>query len=113
MESEGEAVEVHLYIYDLTRGMAQMMSAAFLGWCLTHLFSLLVNITFNIYRLFYTGKQIDGIWHTGVVAYGKEYFFGGGGIQCCPPVSCVLTLINLIVTQIKSNPSLNESNRFC
>eukprot|EP00960_Hanusia_phi_P034543 751148-Hanusia_phi.AAC.2 len=26
----------------------------------------------------FLGKQIDGIWHTGVVAYGKEFFFGGG-----------------------------------
>jgi hypothetical protein len=26
----------------------------------------------------FLGKQIDGIWHTGVVAYGKEYYFGGG-----------------------------------
>ena len=24
------------------------------------------------------GKQIDGIWHTGIVAYGREYYFGGG-----------------------------------
>jgi hypothetical protein len=31
MESE-EAMEVHLHIYDLTRGMAQVMSAAILGW---------------------------------------------------------------------------------
>lgn len=29
---EGDAsMEVHLYIYDLTKGMAQVMSAAFLG----------------------------------------------------------------------------------
>ena len=24
------------------------------------------------------GTQIDGIWHTGIVVYGKEYYFGGG-----------------------------------
>lgn len=34
-----------------------------------------------------SGRQIDGVWHTGVVAYGREYFFGGGGIQSCLPVS--------------------------
>ena len=33
------------------------------------------------------GKQIDGIWHTGIVVYGREYFFGGDGIMNCPPVS--------------------------
>jgi hypothetical protein len=24
------------------------------------------------------GQQVDGIWHTGIVVYGKEYYFGGG-----------------------------------
>ena len=32
----------------------------------------------------FLGKQIDGIWHTGVVVFGKEFFFGGG-IQHGPP----------------------------
>ncbi|MPC97964.1 Desumoylating isopeptidase 1 [Portunus trituberculatus] len=32
-------------------------------------------------------KEIEGIWHTGVVAYGREYFFGSGGIESCRPVS--------------------------
>jgi len=26
----------------------------------------------------FIGKQIDGIWHSSVAVYGKEYFFGGG-----------------------------------
>jgi len=43
-----------LHVYDLSNGLARQMSQAFLG------------------------KQIDGIWHTGVVSYGKEFFFGGG-----------------------------------
>ncbi len=25
----------------------------------------------------FLGKQIDGIWHTGVIAFGNEYYFGG------------------------------------
>jgi len=41
-------------------GMARQMSKAFLG------------------------KQVDGIWHTGVVVHGQEFFFGGG-IQSLPP----------------------------
>lgn len=24
------------------------------------------------------GQRIDGIWHTGIVVFGKEYYFGGG-----------------------------------
>eukprot|EP00291_Cryptomonas_curvata_P007298 CAMPEP_0172192564 /NCGR_PEP_ID=MMETSP1050-20130122/24398_1 /TAXON_ID=233186 /ORGANISM="Cryptomonas curvata, Strain CCAP979/52" /LENGTH=112 /DNA_ID=CAMNT_0012867881 /DNA_START=12 /DNA_END=347 /DNA_ORIENTATION=+ len=32
----------------------------------------------------FLGKQIDGIWHTGVVVFGKEYYFGGG-IQAGTP----------------------------
>ena len=46
--------EVKLAVYDLSRGMARAFSQALLG---TH---------------------VDGIWHTGVVVFGKEYYFGGG-----------------------------------
>ena len=30
------------------------------------------------------GRQFEGLWHTSVVVYGMEYFFGGG-IQEAPP----------------------------
>jgi len=33
------------------------------------------------------GRQIDGVWHTAVVAFGEEFFYGGIGIQSCSPVS--------------------------
>ncbi|RXX88660.1 hypothetical protein DD587_32105 [Klebsiella pneumoniae] len=33
-----------------------------------------------------TGKKIDGIWHTAIVVYGREYFFGSHGISSCNPV---------------------------
>jgi hypothetical protein len=56
--------DVTLHLYDLSQGMAKQMSMAFLG------------------------KQIDGIWHTGIVVYGREFFFGGG-IQDMPPQSVV------------------------
>jgi hypothetical protein len=23
-------------------------------------------------------KQIDGVWNTGIIVYGKEFYFGGG-----------------------------------
>ena len=46
--------KVQLHVYDLTNGMAKGMSKAFLG------------------------IEIEGVWHTGIVAYGKQYFYGGG-----------------------------------
>ncbi|RHY66137.1 hypothetical protein DYB34_002254 [Aphanomyces astaci] len=58
--------EVVLHVYDLTRGMARQMSPALLG------------------------RQIEGVWHTGVFVYEKEYFFGGG-IQAIPPEYVVET----------------------
>ncbi|KZS90471.1 DUF862-domain-containing protein [Sistotremastrum niveocremeum HHB9708] len=45
---------VKLYVYDLSNGMARNMS------------------------LQLTGRQIDGIWHTSIVAYGMEVFYGQG-----------------------------------
>lgn len=35
------------------------------------------------------GKTIPAIYHTSIVAYGREYFYGGMGIESCDPVgSC-------------------------
>ena len=45
---------VVLHKYDLSNGMAAQFSKQF------------------------TGRQIDGIWHTGIVVYEKEYYYGGG-----------------------------------
>ncbi|XP_055600758.1 uncharacterized protein LOC129749725 [Uranotaenia lowii] len=61
-----ESSEVVLYIYDLTQGMASMMSQMLLG------------------------RHIDGIWHTAVVVFGREYFFGSQGITSCLPGATVL-----------------------
>jgi len=46
--------KVQAYVYDITQGMASRMSVALLG------------------------KQIDIIPHTGIVVFGKEYYFGSG-----------------------------------
>ncbi|KFG44299.1 UBA/TS-N domain-containing protein [Toxoplasma gondii GAB2-2007-GAL-DOM2] len=51
---------VQLRVYDISRGIARQMSPLLLG------------------------RQIDGIWHTGVVVYGIEYFYGGG-VCTLPP----------------------------
>mmetsp|Transcript_16477 Transcript_16477/g.44444 ORF Transcript_16477/g.44444 Transcript_16477/m.44444 type:complete len:532 (+) Transcript_16477:113-1708(+) len=48
---------VVLRVYDLTRGMGSVLAPSIIG------------------------QEIEGIWHSGVVAFGKEYFFGGG-VQC-------------------------------
>lgn len=52
-------VRVQLALYDLSNGLASQMSQAILG------------------------QRIDGIWHTGLVVYDTEYYFGGG-IQRLP-----------------------------
>ncbi|KAF8517353.1 thioredoxin family protein [Hysterangium stoloniferum] len=46
--------QVQLYVYDLSNGLARQLS------------------------LQMTGRQIDGIWHTSVVVFGKEIFYGQG-----------------------------------
>eukprot|EP00697_Spironema_sp_BW2_P008731 gnl/Spiro4/23414_TR11584_c0_g1_i1.p1 gnl/Spiro4/23414_TR11584_c0_g1~~gnl/Spiro4/23414_TR11584_c0_g1_i1.p1 ORF type:complete len:497 (+),score=69.76 gnl/Spiro4/23414_TR11584_c0_g1_i1:45-1535(+) len=58
---------VELRVYDLSRGLAQQLSDSILG------------------------KHIDGIWHTGVVVFGKEHYYGGG-IQIDPP-ECVTGML--------------------
>jgi len=44
---------VNIHFYDLSGGVAKAVSPCLLG------------------------KPLEGLWHTGVVVYGKEYFFGG------------------------------------
>lgn len=63
MEDDNAKYRVELYIYDLSQGLARVMSQMLVG------------------------RQLDGIWHTSVVVYGKEFFFGSTGIQSCTPVS--------------------------
>ncbi|XP_066600195.1 uncharacterized protein [Prorops nasuta] len=52
---------VELYVYDLSNGTAALMSEPLIG------------------------RRLEGIWHTGIVVYGREYFFGSMGIQSCRP----------------------------
>lgn len=72
--------EVQLYIYDLSRGLAQSLLSQLLG------------------------KNIPAIYHTSIVAYGREYFYGGMGIESCDPGCTVLgepqSIIQLGVTEI-------------
>ena len=52
-----EESPVVLRVYDISRGMAKSMSMAMLG------------------------KQIDGIWHSGLKVFGRGYSFGGGMVE--------------------------------
>nr|XP_050024094.2 uncharacterized protein LOC126518293 [Dermacentor andersoni] len=58
--------EVHLYVYDLSKGLAKKLSPALLG------------------------KQLPGVWHTSIVVRGTEYFFGSTGIDSCPAGKTIL-----------------------
>ncbi|KAF2279970.1 DUF862-domain-containing protein [Westerdykella ornata] len=51
-------MDVHLYVYDLSQGLARTMSQQFLG------------------------IQIDAVYHTSLVCGGIEYFYGRG-VQTC------------------------------
>ncbi|PVU91237.1 hypothetical protein BB559_004239 [Furculomyces boomerangus] len=60
MENQTESFPVKVHVYDLSRGLAKQFSKAF------------------------TGVQIDGIWHTSVVVYDREYYFGQGIMSSIP-----------------------------
>lgn len=53
MTEDGYPVKLH--VYDLSQGMARQLPATIVG-----------------------REAIEAIWHTGVVVYGREYYFGGG-----------------------------------
>jgi len=70
---------VVLNVYDLSNGLARTMSQRLIG---THL---------------------EGIWHTGIVVYGKEFYFGGGICQGHPgqtPYGNPIDIITLGTTLI-------------
>ncbi|KAK3021650.1 hypothetical protein RJ639_046374 [Escallonia herrerae] len=74
-----EEYKVSLNVYDLSQGLARQLSMTFLG------------------------KAIEAIWHTGVVVYGNEYYFGGG-IQHAPigttPYGSPMRVVDLGVTHV-------------
>ncbi|KAG0089937.1 hypothetical protein BGZ93_004957 [Podila epicladia] len=51
---------VQVYLYDLSQGIARTMSMGL------------------------TGSQIDGIWHTSVVIFGREWWYGQGIMNAAP-----------------------------
>ncbi|KAI3526513.1 hypothetical protein L1887_05770 [Cichorium endivia] len=77
MGEEGHKVSLH--VYDLSHGLARQLSMSFLG------------------------KTIEAIWHTGVVVYGTEYYFGRGIQQVVAgtaPYGTPMRVVDLGVTHI-------------
>ncbi|KAK3651567.1 hypothetical protein LTR56_004294 [Elasticomyces elasticus] len=72
-------MEIQLYVYDLTHGMARSMSKAYLG------------------------IQIDAVYHTALVFDNIEYFFGAG-VQTCRPGAThhgrPMEIVNMGTTQL-------------
>ncbi|KAF7457671.1 UBA/TS-N domain-containing protein [Cryptosporidium felis] len=64
MEKNESGEKVELHIYDLSNGMASQLSPMLLG------------------------RTIEAIYHTGVLVFGFEYFYGGG-IVCVRPEEIV------------------------
>lgn len=60
VRSHKPSMDIELYVYDLSQGLARQMSLAFLG------------------------VQIDAVYHTSLVFGGIEYMFGAG-VQTCYP----------------------------
>lgn len=61
------AYPVELYIYDLTRGMANSIAP-------------MLGINFDI----------EGVWHTAIIVHGREWFFGAMGVESCHPGTTML-----------------------
>ncbi|GFQ65707.1 desumoylating isopeptidase 1, partial [Trichonephila clavata] len=66
--------DVLLYIYDLSKELAKS------------------------FKKILKGKPLPGIWHTGLVAYGREYYFGSTGIESCRPGETILGEPDQILT---------------
>jgi hypothetical protein len=44
----------------------------------------------------FLGKTIEGVWHTGLVVYDKEYFYGGGICVGVPKVRIHFIIILIV-----------------
>lgn len=72
-EDEGEPI--YLRLYDMSHGMARQFGSMLLGSF------PLVKSLLNVPMPLCAGEHIEYLPHTGIVAYGLEYFYGGGPIQ--------------------------------
>ncbi|KGN58360.1 desumoylating isopeptidase 1 [Cucumis sativus] len=77
--AEEESHRVVLNLYDLSCGLARQFSTALLG------------------------KAIEGIWHTGIVVYDNEYYYGGGiyhSLSGNTPFGTPIHVIDLGITHV-------------
>lgn len=74
------ASPVKLYVYDLSQGMAKQMSMALTGRQIGRSSTMPTRMT-QPHTLVI---DLDGIWHTSVVVYGVEYFYGQGIMTAAP-----------------------------
>lgn len=56
--------DVKLYMYDLSKGMAKTLAPVLGSWL--------------------SSKDFDGVWHSGVVVFGQEYYFNGDLVHVSP-----------------------------
>lgn len=84
-----DGTEVKLYIYDLSLGLAQLLSSFYLGKYSSIFYQEIEKSMYsiNFFKIIVSGKQIEGIWHTSIVVFGREFYFGQNGITACEPVS--------------------------
>lgn len=71
--------KVTLALYDITSGMAKNMSMMFLG------------------------KQVDAIYHSSLIVFGREYYFGGGICHDAPdstPYGKAIEKVNMGETEL-------------
>ena len=78
---------VTLHVYDLSNGMAAQFSRQLIG------------------------KHIEGVWHTGIVAFNKEYYFGGG-ISYDPPACTPFGMINQHLSCLSRSSNQDPRARF-
>lgn len=102
MDSFNDNHTVDLYIYDLTQGMARVMSQMILGRFRCKFCTITEKWRkFSFFSIWLSGRVLDGVWHTAVVVYGREYFFGSQGIQSCPPVSVSTKEVDIKIDRVK------------
>lgn len=89
---------VKLYIYDLSNGLAKQMSMSLTG---RQIGTTSMRMTW-VYKVITNTSLLDGIWHTSVVVFGQEFYYGQG-ILTSPPGKRIgfiwMTFINMFVVK--------------
>lgn len=56
----------------------------------------------TIFFNFFSGKEVEGLWHTAIIVYEKEYFFGSDGIKSCPVVRNKMSFLIVTIRNVGS-----------